>query len=95
MSETVKVGRWNVPKKLLDDYVRFTIMANTYLDPKAEAPSHSSYERRMRWSLSVEQVMRVHREICQAVGVAYSMEHDDEFYSAFFREVEKQTRMKG
>jgi len=95
MSITVKVGRWEVPKKLFDDYVRFTIMANSYLDPKAETPSQSTYERRMRWSLSFQQVMRLHREICQAIDVAYSIEHDDEFYSAFHRKVEKQTKMKG
>ncbi|MGD0803543.1 MAG: hypothetical protein ABSA11_05655 [Candidatus Bathyarchaeia archaeon] len=92
---TIRVGKWDVPADLFNDYIRFSIMANTYLDPEAEIPTHSDYERALRWKLCVQEVMRVHRAICAAIGVPYSENTDDEFYMAFHREVNKQTKLKG
>ena len=97
MSEktTVTIGKYEVPKNLFDDYVRFKIMADSYLDGTGENPSHTDYERFMRWNLCTQQIIKIHREICQAIGVEYSEDYHDEFYTDFHKEMEKQTKLKG
>jgi hypothetical protein len=97
MSEktTVTIGKYEVPKKLFDDYVRFKIMADSYLSNTGSTPSNTDYERFMRWNLCVQQIMRIHREICQIIGVEYSEDYRDEFYTAFHNEIRNQTRLKG
>lgn len=97
--KTVKIGKWKIPSKLFDDYVRFSIMANTYLDPDSKVPSVvpsvAQYERSMRWNLCVQQLMKIHREVCTLLNIEYSENLDDEFYSLFHKEVNKQTELKG
>jgi hypothetical protein len=98
MSEKiVKIGRWEVPSKLFDDYVKFSIMADGYLMGTLETPSviMGDYERKMRWSLCVEQLMKIHRQICDVLKIDYSEDASDEFYSAFHREVENLKRLRG
>jgi hypothetical protein len=97
MSEktTVTIGKYEVPKKLFDDYVRFKIMADTYLSGSGEVPSHTEYERFMRWNLCIKQIMEIHRKICSIIDVPYSEDNHDEFYTAFHREVERLTKLKG
>ena len=97
MSEktTVTIGKYEVPKKLFDDYVRFKIMADSYLSGTGQTPSNTDYERFMRWNLCVKQIMIIHRQICEAIGVEYSENYRDEFYTTFHKEMNKQTRLKG
>lgn len=97
MSEktTITIGKYEVSKQLFDDYIKFKIMADTYLSGTGEVPSHTEYERFMRWNLCVKQIMIIHRQICEAIGVEYSEDYRDEFYSAFHNEMNKQTKLKG
>lgn len=97
MSETVKIGKWNIPKELFDNYVKFQIMADGYLLGTTDVPSkmYSDYERTMRWNMCVQKIMQLHREICSTIGVPYSEDTDDEFYTAFHRAVYEQTKLKG
>lgn len=95
LSKMVKISKWKVPDNLFNDYVRFSIMANSYLDSTTEVPSGTQSERAMRWSLCVQQLMKVHREICTILNIPYTENRDDEFYSQFHKEVEKQIRLKG
>jgi hypothetical protein len=90
-----KIGKWEIPTKLFDDYIRFSIMADSYLMRTLETPSNTDYERRMRWSMCVSQLIKIHREICESLKIEYSEEPEDEFYSMFHREIEKQKRLKG
>lgn len=95
MSETVKIGKWEIPKKLFYDYVKFKIIADSYLSSTSENPSHTDYERFMRWNLCVQHIMEIHREICTLLNIVYSEDYRDEFYTAFHNEIEKQTKLKG
>jgi hypothetical protein len=97
MSEktTVSIGKYEIPKQLFDDYIKFKIMADSYLSGTGENPSNTDFERSMRWNLCVQQVMKIHRKICQAIGVEYSEDYHDEFYTAFHKEMNKRTRLKG
>jgi len=93
--QTVRIEKWNIPKPLFEDYLKFSMMADKYLRDKIDVPSNTEYERSMRWSLCVQKVMEIHREICDKIGVAYSASIDDPFYSAFHKEVERQLKLKG
>ena len=95
MTETVKIGEWYVPKHLFDNYVRIQIMADGYLLGTLGVPSKMDHERAMRWQLCVEQVMILHRQICEAIGVEYSDSENDPFYLAFHKAVYEQTKLKG
>lgn len=99
MNDIINIDKWKVPKKLFDDYVKWTIHADNYLLNKVENPSSGTpaaeYERSMRWNLCVKKVMEIHREICLLLDVEYTTDVDDEFYKAFHREVRKLTKLKG
>lgn len=99
MEEKIKIGKWNIPKKLFEDYVRFQTLSEGYLSNSLPVPSinpeSKKIESSMRWQMCVQKVMELHREICKAIGVEYSSDEEDEFYIAFKKEVRKQTRLKG
>jgi hypothetical protein len=99
MIETIKIGKWKVPKKLIDEYVKCTITADGYLNKTIATPSdnlpHADYERFTRWSLCVKKIMEIHREICKVVGVEYSENNDDEFYITFHSEIRKLLKFRG
>ena len=89
--EKIKVGKWNIPKELYEQYVKFRLFADSYalhIEEKRPVPMMKE-ERRMRWLLCVKKVMEIHRKICEIINVPYSEELDDEFYKAFHRSVEK------
>lgn len=94
-TKTVRVGKWNIPSTLFDDYIKFKIMVDSCLDSSGVNPNNTDYERFMRWNLCVSQVMKIHREICRILNIEYSEDYHDEFYSEFHREVDRQTRLKG
>ena len=97
--ETITIGKWNIPKNLFDEYIKWTIHANGYLDKSRETPSDGlpseDYERTQRWLLCSSKVMETHRKICEAIGIEYSEDIDDEFYKAFHKAVSEQTRLRG
>ena len=97
MIETVKIDKWDVPKELFDKYVKFQILADGYLLGTNDVPSqlHQDYERMMRWKICVEQVMIIHRQICNELGIPYSTSDTDQFYSVFHKAVYEQTKLKG
>lgn len=100
MREMIRIGRWDVPKHLYDQYVKVRIMADAYAIGSAKDITErripmSEYERAQRWRLCVEEIMRLHREICKAIGVEYSENPEDEFYKAFTTQTRKDTRLKG
>ena len=95
--ETIKIGKWDIPKNLLNEYVKFRALADAYAlnNPKVTGERlvpMSEYERAMRWQMCVQQVMELHREICEAVNIPYSENPDDEFYKLFISETEKRVR---
>ena len=92
---TIRVGEWEVPRDLFDQYVTVQIMAEGYLMRKLNVPSGLETERVMRWKLCVEQQIRVHRAICEAIGVEYSEQPDDPFYHAFHVAANREARLKG
>lgn len=98
-AETTKIGKWDVPKKLYDEYVKFRMFADAYRDDKCEYPGKGTelgmYERRTRCVLCVQRVMELHREICVSVGVEYSDDLDDEFCNALFQKTTEDTKLKG
>lgn len=97
MSEktTISVGKWEVPKNLYDEYVKFRILADGYLLDTTETPSGMNMERALRWKLCVQQIMTLHRQICEAIKIPYSEQSDDEFYSAFTKKVREDVKLKG
>jgi len=95
--ETIKIGKWNIPKNLLNEYVKFRALADAYAlkSPKAVGERlvpMSDYEIAMRWQMCVQRVMELHREICKAINVQYSEQFDDEFYKVFIDETERRVR---
>jgi len=98
MSEVKVIGKWKIPSKLYDDYVKFRILADAYLmkTPKVTNDGRmSDYEIRMRWKTCVQRVMELHREICKAIGVEYSTDSSDNFYGAFIEQTTKDAKLKG
>ncbi|MHC4748431.1 MAG: hypothetical protein ACYTFW_01020 [Planctomycetota bacterium] len=95
----MKIAQWDVPDELYNEYVKFKIFANNYLDPQYVDPSRivpmSQVERGMRWQLCVKRMMELHREICKVIGIPYSNEFDNEFYRAFIKQTEKDAKLKG
>lgn len=89
---SVKIGKWDVPKDLFDDYIKTRIIAGSLLKPESPYPE---FERRMRWQYSIVQLIKIHKEICDKLKIPYSEEIEDEFYSAFTKEVNQQVRLKG
>lgn len=95
--EILKIGRWDIPKNLLNEYVRFRALSDAYVlnNPKVTGGrlvSMSELERKMRWQICVQRVMELHREICKIINVPYSENPDDEFYKVFIIETEKRVR---
>lgn len=94
--ETVKVGKWDIPKNLYDDYVKFRMFADSYAlnnaDPSRIVPM-SEYERQSRWLLCVQKVMELHRQICEMINVPYSEEPNDEFYKVFMSRTGEDARI--
>ena len=86
--KTIKIGNWDVPSDLFNEYVRFSIIAYNLLLKKVAVPSNTEYERQQRWLLCVQQLMKIHREICKVISVEYSEDSQDEFYNKFHKEVE-------
>lgn len=95
MGKTIRIGRWNVPQKLFDDYILWSMRSDGYLLGKLKTPSGTEYEKHARWLLCSKRVMELHREICEAIGVEYSSAVGNEFYEAFHKEFYRQTRLKG
>jgi hypothetical protein len=95
----IKIGKWEVPKNLFDEYIKWTMNADSYLTGKLKTPSDglpgADLERSMRWQLCVQKVMEIHRKICDELGLEYTTDTDDEFYKEFHREVRNQVRLKG
>jgi len=96
----MKIGKWDIPQKLYDEYVRWRFIADSYLNKtdqtsKERGVAMTEFERSMRWQLSVKKVMELHREICKIINVPYSEETDDEFYKTFHSQVEKDVKLKG
>lgn len=93
----MKIGKYVVPDELFNEYVNWSIKSEAYLlkDPKIIDRPMSEYEISMRWSMCVQKVMEIHRQICETLEIEYSTERDDEFYSEFHKEVNKQKRLKG
>lgn len=99
----IKIGKYCVPRKLFDNYVKWTMTAEGYLNKTIKTPQEQmginspavEYERSMRWQMCVKKVMEIHREICKELEIEYTTDLDDDFYSAFHREVNQQTRLKG
>jgi len=93
--ETIKIGRWDIPKSLFNEYVKFRTLADAYAlkDPKVmrEGLMHE-WEAAMRWQMCVQKVMELHREICKAINVPYSEDPKDEFYITFLREVDRRVK---
>jgi len=81
--DTITIGKWEVPKQMFDDYVKFSDFADGYLMKKIETPSGTEYERQRRWGMCVQQMMQIHREICKHLKIEYSTEHEDDFYKVF------------
>ena len=96
---TVRIGKWNVPQKLYDEYVKFRIFAAGYLIHKKEVPSQGGeteeYERSLRWNLCVQKMIEIHMKICDLLGIPYSQERDDEFYRAFSEKTGEDAELKG
>jgi len=96
--EIIKIGKWNIPKALVNEYVRFRALADAYAlsNPKVTGRMLfplAEYERSMRWQMCVQRVMELHREICKAINVPYSENSEiDEFYKVFIIETEKMVR---
>jgi bisphosphoglycerate-independent phosphoglycerate mutase (AlkP superfamily) len=95
--ETTKIGKYDIPKNLLAEYVKFRALADAYAlqNPKVTGGRlvpMSEYERAMRWQTCVQRVMELHREICKVINVPYSENLDDEFYKLFISETEKRVR---
>ena len=84
----MKVGEHEIPDELFQRYVKFKIYADSYMLGMKETPSGSDYERKTRWRMCVEQCMKVHKEICEAIGIPYSME--DEFYGMLHKAVQEE-----
>jgi len=76
-----------IPSELLDQYVRFSLMGDGYLNGSLPVPSGLEEARRMRWTICVQKCMEIHQQICVAVGVDYSANPDNDFYTLFHREV--------
>ena len=93
--KTVRIGKWDIPTKMVEDYVKARIMGDSYLMGKGEVPSGTQYERGQRWQLCVMQQIKIHGEICGALGIPYSEEYTDEFYRVFMDYVNKQVKLKG
>lgn len=91
----IKIGNYNVPKKLFEEYILWNMRSDGYLSGNLKTPSGTAYEKNARWLLCSKRVMEIHREICDAIGVTYSSDENDPFYRAFHKEVWKQTRLKG
>jgi hypothetical protein len=94
---TVKVGRWDVPKDLYDEYVKARMLADSYASGKGSLPNvglFGDFERSMRWQLCVQRVMEVHRKICEAINVPYSEESTDEFYRVFMDRTREDAKLK-
>lgn len=95
--EIIKIGKWDIPKSLLNEYVKFRTLADAYIlkSPKVMGDRivpMLEFERAARWRLCVQRVMEIHREICKAINVPYSEEPDDEFYKIFHAETDKKVR---
>jgi len=93
MKDYIKIGKWNVSKKLFDEYVKFLIHANAYL--MGTELTANSQERSMRYLLCTQQIMQIHREICLQLGIKYCCDNTDEFYKAFHDKVRKEIELKG
>lgn len=93
----ITIGKWKVPKDLFDEYVKFLIMADAYIlkDKKVIDRPMSDYEISQRYLLCSKRIMEIHREICDLLKIKYTTDDTDEFYTAFHKEVRKQTRLKG
>jgi len=96
----MKIGKWDIPQKLYDEYVRWRFIADSYANKTDQTSKErgiplSDYERSMRWRMSVQKVMELHREICKAVNVPYSEEINDEFYKKFTSQVAEDVKLKG
>lgn len=95
--EIIEIGEWKIPKNLIDEYVKFSALAEAYAlnNPKVTGERivpMSEHERAMRWRTCVQRVMELHREICQVINVPYSENSDDKFYNLFITETEKRVQ---
>lgn len=103
MEEFVKIEKWKVPKKLFDEYIKWRLNSDGYLNKTIKTPGEelginlpsNDAERSMRYQLCVKKVMEIHRAICLNLGIEYTEKTDDDFYKAFHKEVTKQTKLKG
>ena len=93
--ETVKIGKWNVPKQLFDKYIKSRMLADSYAAGTGSNPSGTDYERGLRWQMCVKLTMETHREICNSVKVQYSEDVDDAFYKKLQEVVRRETKLRG
>ena len=95
--EIIEIGKYDVPKKLVDRYVRFSMMADAYLlkDKKIIDRPMSEQEISYRYTMCASEMMKIHREICRLLEIEYTSDNTDEFYIAFHREIRKLTKLKG
>ena len=92
--KTIKIGNWDVPSDLFNEYIRISIIADKYLLNKSDMPSGTEYERQQRWLLCIQQLMKIHREICKVINVEYTEDNQDNFYTEFHKEVELKRQAK-
>jgi len=93
--ETVKIGKWDVPKALLNEYIKYRVLADDYTSKNPKVTRKGlmiDYEISLRWQACVQRVMEIHREICKVVNVPYSEEPENEFYKVFIIETDKRVR---
>lgn len=99
----IKIGKWEVSKELFDEYIKWSMNAEGYLNKTIKTPGEqvgiispaNDRERSMRWQMCVKKIMEIHLEICEKIGVKYTSDEDDEFYIAFHKEVRKQMKLRG
>jgi hypothetical protein len=91
----MKILKYIVPDELIAEYVKWRMFADAYLTKDEKIVDRYMHEKEitMRWSMCVQKVMKIHRQICEKLQIEYSTEND--FYRAFHKEIEKQIKLKG
>ena len=103
MEETIKIGKWNVPKKLYDEYIKWRMYADGYLNKTIKTPAEEmgidspaiDMERNQRWLICAGKVIETHKKICEVIGIEYTESENNEFYMAFHKKVREDTKLKG